>query len=157
MKQASLYYHTPGGKEELFVKVTERSLARHRAGLEAALTEADPNLRDELLAAARWLLSQPPVDWARMVRSDMPAISEAQAARLTLLAYEALMLPIKRVFLAAEAREHLAMPHPDLLAGSFVAIVSATYDAQRFALQPPEVMAEAMIDVLLNGIRPRQE
>ncbi|NDJ52513.1 MAG: helix-turn-helix transcriptional regulator, partial [Chloroflexi bacterium] len=35
IKTASLYYHAPGGKEELFVEVIERGLARHHQGLQA--------------------------------------------------------------------------------------------------------------------------
>ena len=30
IRQASLYYHFPGGKEELYVTVTERGLQAHR-------------------------------------------------------------------------------------------------------------------------------
>ena len=41
MKQASLYYHVPGGKEELFVEIMERSLGRHKRGLVASIEAAD--------------------------------------------------------------------------------------------------------------------
>ena len=37
MKQSSLYYYAPKGKEELFVLVMERSFTRHQAGIEAAI------------------------------------------------------------------------------------------------------------------------
>ena len=37
MSKAALYYHFPGGKEELFVRIGHRSLARVREGLERAM------------------------------------------------------------------------------------------------------------------------
>jgi AcrR family transcriptional regulator len=72
IRQASLYYHAPDGKEELFVRVTEHSLERHRRGLEKVIVEADSNLREQLQAAARWLLSQPSIDAAIGRARDKP-------------------------------------------------------------------------------------
>lgn len=155
MRQASLYYHAPGGKEELFVTVTERSMARHRAGIETAMAEAGSDLQAQLKAAAGWLLSQPPIDWPRMMRSDMPAISPAQAARLTQAAGAALMQPLQRAFVEAGQRERLTMPQPEILAGSFLIIISALHDTQRFTNLPKEELANSIIQVFLNGIRPR--
>ena len=71
IRQASLYHHVPGGKEALYVEVTERNLRRHHQGLELALAQAG-GMRAQLRAAARWLLSQPPMNLSRMVRSDSP-------------------------------------------------------------------------------------
>jgi AcrR family transcriptional regulator len=90
IKQASLYYHVAGGKEALFVEVLERNLARHRAGLQAALTAAGDSLRGKLMAVAQWLFSQPPMDFGRMMHSDLPALSAEQARRLERSIYEAL-------------------------------------------------------------------
>ncbi len=98
IRQASLYYHAPGGKEELFVQVTERGLERHRAGLETAISQAGEELREQLRAAARWLLSQPAMNFARMLRSDMPAIRESEANRLRLIAYQSLIAPLEAAF-----------------------------------------------------------
>src|SRR5688500_2573667 len=91
IRHASLYHHAPGGKEALFVEVTERHLERHRAGLVSVIAAAEPDLRAQLHAAAGWLLSQPPMDLIRMTYSDMPAIAEAHAERLSWLAYGAMI------------------------------------------------------------------
>src|SRR3712207_6832093 len=71
IKHASLYHHVPGGKEQLFIEVTERHLQRHRAGLKATIAEAQPTIQRQLRAAADWLLSQPPMDLIRMAYSDI--------------------------------------------------------------------------------------
>lgn len=156
MRQASLYYHAPGGKEELFVTVTERGFARHRAGLEEALAAAPADLRGQLRAAAGWLLSQPPMDWGRMMRSDMPAIGETHARRLTQAADAAVMQPIARCFAAALPTADGPVNMAYLLAGMFVASVGALHDVQPFTQAPHQALADQMIAVLLDGVLPRE-
>lgn len=150
MKQASLYHHVPGGKEELFVEVTERGLLRHKRQLEQAIAQSPPTLPEQMRAAAHWLLSQPPVNLSRMTRSDMPAIAEEHAQRLTRIAYEALLLPLVHIFVGAG----LTRPDPILLAGTFLAIVEAIHDARNYTDVPGVTMMEEMIEVLLHGLKP---
>jgi AcrR family transcriptional regulator len=159
IRESSFYYHFPGGKEQLFVEVTARALARHRLVLEQTLVEAGPNLRAQLLAVTRWLLSQPPIDLARMVRSDMPAIAPEQARCLTRAALEALVVPLEQAFAAARERGEITFPaayrRERLLAASFLAIVDTLRVAERFAHRSAEDMVASMIDVLLDGLYPR--
>lgn len=151
MRQASLYHHVPGGKEELFVEVTERGLARHQHELERAIESAGADLRQRLAASGDWLLSQPPINLARITRSDMPAISPAHAERLGQALYQAVLAVLERIF--TDAGIHA--PHPTLLAGSFLSIVEAIHDAQRYTDMPRTEMLRSMIDVLLYGLSPR--
>ena len=44
MKPASLYYHAPGGKEELWNRVIDRAMKRHKAALTRAAAQAGTNL-----------------------------------------------------------------------------------------------------------------
>ncbi len=80
MRQASLYYHMPDGKEQLFVEVSARSFEQHRLGLQAAMSAAGSSLEDQLRAAATWFASQPPMSLLSMMHADMPALSEAEHA-----------------------------------------------------------------------------
>ena len=159
IRQASLYHHFPGGKEQLFVEVTERSLARHYDAITGQLAEAPASLRDQLMAVTQWLLSQPPIDIARMIRSDMPAISEEHARRLTQSALDSLVVPLEGVFVAARERGEISFPgeyrRERLLAGSFLAIVDAARVSAKYAHRPADAMIASMIDVLLNGLYPR--
>lgn len=149
---ASLYYHVPGGKEELFIEVTQRALLRHRLGLEKAISQASSVLQEQLRAAALWFLSQPPVDLSRMSRSDLPALDQAEAERLTKVAYESIILPIEQIFVAASAHEKYRLPSPILVAVSFIQIVGGIREAQRYTTTTTECMVDEMIDILLHGI-----
>lgn len=156
MRQASLYYHVPGGKEQLFVEVTERGLLRHQAGLEAAIA-AGADLEARLKGAARWLLSQPPVNIGRMVHSDMPAIGKEHADRLIDVSFQCLLLPLARELMAAEARREISSQQPVLLAASFINIIEGLWSAGGGRPVPVtnEEMADELIRVLLDGMRPR--
>ena len=82
MKHASLYYYAPEGKKQLYMDVMERNLMRHRAGIAAAIAGASDDLRAQLRAVGRWLISQPPVDMRRLIRVDTKSIGAAEAAHL---------------------------------------------------------------------------
>lgn len=162
MKQASLYYHAPQGKEQLFVAVVERSMTRHRQGLERALHLAGDDataaaLRARLRRAAEWLLSQPPVSLVRMLRSDMPALSEAHAEKLSALAFRSLLAPLATAFERAMASGAIRASYPELLAGSFLSAVDGAGSAveRGFARVPVARLIDELIEVYLRGLEPR--
>ncbi|GIV98034.1 MAG: hypothetical protein KatS3mg057_2691 [Herpetosiphonaceae bacterium] len=155
VRQASLYHHVPGGKQQLYVEVVERAMARHRLALEQAVASAGPHLRDQLLAASRWLLDHPPVDLVRMVNSDMPALSEEHSRRLTRLTFEALLLPLASAFRTARERGEHNNPADLLLAGSFLAMMDAVQVGARFSSMTKDAMANNLIDTLLFGLLAR--
>ena len=154
IRQASLYYHAPGGKEELFVQVTERGLERHRQGLEAAIAEAPLDLRHQLRAAARWLLSQPSINYGRMLQSDMPAISEKEAERLRLSAFVSLIAPLQKAFQQGVPANSVAATKSVHLAGAFLAIVEGLQNLPAAFLsdEPKTAMADFLIDTWLDGL-----
>lgn len=156
IRQASLYHHFPHGKEELFVEVTERAMNRHAEGMRNTIATAPEDVECQLKAIARWMLSQPPIDMARMVRSDMVEIDESHRHRLMQSALRSLVLPIEAVFDRGIDREDLRqVGHSRLLASSFLSILEAIQVSVRFSSRPPEDMADEMIGVLMDGLRPR--
>ena len=155
IRHTSLYHHAPGGKEQLFVEVTERNFRHHQDGLNAAITNAAPHIRDQLRAVADWLLSQPPMDAVRMLHSDMPLIDPKHAVRLTQLSYDSLLLPVEVAVRAAEQRGEVSHSNPPLIAGAVVGLVESLYSVPDLARQMRNDMAYELIDILLNGIVPR--
>jgi hypothetical protein len=102
------------------------------------------------------MLSQPPIDMARMVRSDMVEIDESHRHRLMQSALRSLVLPIEAVFDRGIDREGLRQTgHSRLLASSFLSIIEAIQVSVRFSSRAPEDMADEMISILLDGLRPR--
>jgi len=158
IKQASLYYHFPGGKEELFMAMAARLFDRHREGLTHALTEARADLRQQLRAVAAWFGSQPPVKMLGMMHADMPALNAEHTEQLAQMAHSSLFRPIRSAFVAAADRGEIRAMHPDLLAGSFLWLIDGlSYGQTRIGAPPLAAMAEDVISMILDGLRPRHE
>jgi len=154
LSHASLYYHFPGGKEDLFAAVTERNILRHGAGLKAAMDSGGPGIRGRLQGAAAWLLSQAPLDLIRMAESDMPALQPEVARRLMSLLYEQMILRLDQSLRAAVDRGELG-PATDsgLIAGAFIGFVESLHSVPDFAVRRSRTdMANELIDVVLKGL-----
>jgi len=155
IKQASIYHHVDG-KESLFVEVVERSFTRHQAGLRAAISgEADHDVESRLRAAARWMLSQKPVDFGRMINSDMTALKSAEKrARLMELGYNALLVPLEEIFTDAFRHGVIRMMHPTMLAGGMISLINAVqWSPAEDTPEEQQRMANELIDVFVNGLR----
>ncbi len=155
MKPASLYNHAPGGKEELFIAVTERSLARHRAGIAEAIAQAPSNIHAQLHAVGRWMLSQPPTNLQRMEHSDMPAIAREEADRLSWLAYQSLLEPLLNTVGSAVQRGEISAEGASMLPGTFFVGIEGIRGLEVRTGMTEEQMMSGVIDLLLDGARPR--
>lgn len=153
IRHASLYHHVPGGKAELFIAVTERTLMRHRHGLTRIIAETGPDIRAQLHAIADWLLSQPPMDLVRMIHSDMPAIDPAHAERLGRMAYESLIVPIIQALQQAQQRGEIDHHNLGLIGGGILGIIESLHAVPVYAVtQSRQHMAYELIDALIDGI-----
>ncbi len=158
IRHTSLYHHVPGGKEALYVEVMERHLQRHAQGLRVAIAAAAPTVAAQLYAIADWLLSQPPMDMLRMTYTDLPAIAPDHAAHLTATIYDAMLVPIEEVLLAARERGEINHADIGLVAGGLFGVIESLHAVPPLALvHPRPQMARAIIDVMLNGVRPRTQ
>lgn len=154
IKHASIYHHAPGGKEQLFIEVTERNLHRHQEGLAEAIKQSAPDVCSKMQAIAHWLLSQPPMDLIRMVHSDMPAIDKEEALRLSQMAFDAMFRPVEAVLRDAQERGEVRHPNIGIVAGGFVGMVESLHAIPEYAVPTTrEALADELIDVWLDGLR----
>jgi len=154
IRHASLYHHVPGGKEALFVEVTERNLHRHRIGLEKAVAQPWLDFREKLRAAADWLISQPPLDLLRMKSADMPSIQTETANRLTMLAYAVLREPIQQVLEEAQASGLIRTDkHLTLIALTFVTLIQGIHAIpMQFVQRSQAEIVDDVVDLFLEGL-----
>ncbi len=155
IKQASLYYHFPQGKEELYVAVAERAFARHFAGMAAALQGSD-TLEEQLNGVATWFGTQPRMCLMGMVHADLPALQPDHTNSVTQAAFLGLYRPLVELFSQAQAQGEIGGSSPHMLAGAFLALLDglAIGSTMPNAPQRPE-MAVELISLFLNGARPR--
>lgn len=156
IKQASLYYHFPEGKEQLFQAVVERALRRHQAGIEAIVTKERPHLRQQLLDVVAWFNSQPPLNFTAMTHTDMPALQPERMKALERSAYISLFHPIMRIFTGAMERGEIRQSNPAMLAGTVIAILSGlNYGLRQVEENRRAQMIDDIVDLLLEGLYPR--
>lgn len=129
IKVSSLYYHAPNGKEELFVAVMQRNLQRHRRGLAQAIQAAGGQWQQQLLNAAHWMLAQPALDMHRFIQIDQHALSKEHVDQLTAGMYSALFIPLESIFITAQTDTGNSLPHPGILAGTFISIIEGFRNA----------------------------
>jgi AcrR family transcriptional regulator len=151
VKQAALYYHAPGGKQDLYVAVLRTSMERHRAGVLAALG-VDGDLATKLRALGHWFQSQPPIDLVRIARADLPELDASTAAELLRDAATVFQEPIAQALTDA-IQSGEVRPIDVKLASS---IVLTTFDAlhgypSAKGVDPETVIAGA-VDLLVTGL-----
>jgi AcrR family transcriptional regulator len=157
IRQASLYYHFPEGKEQLYVAVAQQVFERHRDGVTAALARAQPRLRAQLEAVADWFATQPRMCLMGMIHADLPALSTAHAGSVEEAAYTAIFRPLVETFAGAMRRGEIVAHNPYLLAGAFLALMDGLTIGETRAGGPTRAEnARELISVLLDGLTPRR-
>lgn len=154
MRQASLYHHMPGGKQQLFLEVLDRTLGRHTAGLEGALA-SERELRDQLRAVAHYLLGQPPINISRLFRTDVPALGGEHGQAMAAQIAHALFKPLQRAIEAAYQRGEIRIVNAFVASVTFFAAVESLHEVHRYTQVPREALAADLIDVTLDGLRRR--
>ena len=152
MKQASLYYHFPKGKEELYVEVMLRHLEQRRVRLKQLLEEAPPTLEGRLQHVGTWLIQQPPLNGGRMILTDLPELSPESSVQLEAAIYRCVFAPLEELF--AEYQNHLhplLQTDPGFIGGTFLAAIEALYTVKRYGSQTDEALVADLVVLLLEG------
>ncbi len=154
LREASLYYYAPGGKEQIYVDVMVRDLEHHRAGLTKAVGAAQPELHLQLLAAAEWFIDQSPPPIFRLFETDVHFLSAENGEKLFSLAYECLYAPLAVVFRNALIRGEIKAVDPILLASTFVSIIAGMEHTQQAHLYVGSSTdaAKSIVDILMHGL-----
>ncbi len=151
---ASLYHHAPGGKSALYVEVMTRYMENYRAGIETALQNSPDDLQKQLQNIATWIVSHPPIDIIRLTTSDLPAIEEEKADRISNLAFEATLMPILEVLENARRRGQITHENLGNIAGAiFTAIEGIHAIPDRYVNRSRQFMADELIEVFIRGIQ----
>jgi AcrR family transcriptional regulator len=152
IKQASLYYHFPLGKEDLYVEVMLRHLEHRLTAISGAIELAEPTLAACLFAVGIWLIQQPPLNSERMIMSDMPELSPDKADLLGAAMGRCAFDPIVALF--AQYRHQLKERFQSdlgLLAGTFIATLESLYTYRRYGSKTDEELVLDTIALILGG------
>lgn len=152
IKQASLYYHFPQGKEDLYVEVMVRHLEHRRAVLESLISQAEPALEDCLLKVGIWLIQQLPLHPGRMFVSDLPELSPDKAAQLEAAVYCCIFAPIEGIFI--QHRHKLKTQFQGnlgFIGGTFLCSLEALHTFKQYGSKTDQELVSDLVDLLLAG------
>jgi AcrR family transcriptional regulator len=155
MRQASLYYHVPQGKEQLYMEVALRGLDRHEKGVaEAIASTAGSGLEARLLAVGGWFMHNAPLRLLSMLETDMSALSPEHAAYLTSQANQKLFVPLTALFAEAQDKDEIRDIDPAQLAGYFLSLMDGISYSSTSGIvnEATDVLIRDALDVLLNGL-----
>jgi AcrR family transcriptional regulator len=162
VSKPALYYHFPGGKEELFVAIARRALEHHREGLERALAAHDAGA-DKLRAVARWLMSESSQEHPMDELRDLTRfVSEQHQVELAEGFFGSLYSPIHRVISSAVESGEFSDNSPEFLTWAFLSLLSGMLQLNNAPAGPAlpgatrtaEGMADRTVDLFLNGVLP---
>ena len=148
----------------MFIEVTERNLRAHQQGLTAAIAAAGEDVAQALNAVAEWLLNHPPMDLMRMAMSDLREVAPSEAIRLGKLVQESLLVPVRDLLLAAQARGEIGPVDCGVIAGGMVTMMEGLHAVPDVAFQygtPAWIgktrldMAHYLIGAFMKGLLPR--
>jgi AcrR family transcriptional regulator len=122
VRQSSLYYHAPQGKEQLFYDAAVRGLERHKNELEAIIARYEPDFRRQLHEVGQWFVQLDDMDLVRLVRLDLPEISVQYKRLIGEAVHETLMRPICTIVERHQAIGHIRNIDPNALVGGLLAI-----------------------------------
>ena len=152
IKQASIYYHFPLGKEDLYVEVMLRHLEHRHTVLKKLIAQANPDLESCLRQLGIWLIKQPPLNGARMILTDLPQLSPEKAVEIESAMYRCAFAPIEDLFIKyrSDLQDNLR-ESPGFIGGTFLSAIEALYTVKRYGFKSDEQLVTELITLLLQG------
>lgn len=121
IKAASLYYHFPGGKEEIYLEVLKSRLEKYKSQLEEMKEKSD-SLESFLKAFAHWFIAQPTMNMQLIAQMDMPHLSEKGKQLASFLVSTSIFSPLKSKL--EQSRSDLRNFDPLRLVGIYLALLN---------------------------------
>jgi AcrR family transcriptional regulator len=161
VSKPALYYHFPGGKEDLYVAIGHRSLRRLRIDLEREMSAHDDGA-GKLRAVARWLMVERERGHPMSELRDVARfVDEGHRAELAESFHADHYTPIRRTIASAVESGEFRQDDPDFLTWAFLGLASGMLDVARvpastYSAQPTDAnvqeTADRMVNLFLNGV-----
>jgi AcrR family transcriptional regulator len=153
--KATLYHHFRD-KEDLFLDVMRTGFARSQANLSAAIERGD-TLSERLRSVARYLFSAERADLARLM-SDLHQHVDPSRHEAFWRSAQQPWACLETAIADGVAAGEIAPVDPGIAARVFFGAIVSQLQFARYhgdVAQPDEVLAEQIVDLLMNGLESR--
>jgi AcrR family transcriptional regulator len=149
IRKASLYYHFPGGKEELMLEIAHRILKRDEEGFKRAIASSS-TASGQLRAVARWMATGPgPTEL--VLQDSMRFMPEEHQASLTQSFFAKLYEPIRDVIVAGVSSKEFRAHDIELSTWSLLAILAEIHKMLPHT-KTPATLPERLINFFIRGL-----
>ncbi|HEY1080025.1 MAG TPA: TetR/AcrR family transcriptional regulator [Bdellovibrio sp.] len=149
IKPASLYYHFPGGKEEIYLEVLRNRLEKYRLQV-YEMRQSSADLEEFLRSFALWFIEQPPMNMSLISQMDMPHLTPRAKGEVMQLVSSSIFAPL---------RESLAQSTSDLkdfdlnrLVGIYISLLNGMSLAVKQSYTSREGLVDDFIEMMMRGI-----
>lgn len=149
IKAASLYYHFPGGKEEIYLEVLRSRLEKYKAQLEE-MNRNSSNIEDFLRAFAYWFIAQPTMNMQLIAQMDMPHLSEKGKMVASGLVTSSIFAPLRAKI--EQSKEDIRNFDPLRLVGIYLALLNGMSFAVKQGYTEPDSVVNDFIEMMMRGI-----
>jgi AcrR family transcriptional regulator len=149
IRKASLYYHFPGGKEELMLEIAHGILKRDEEGFKRAIASS-ATASGQLRAVARWMGSGPgPTEL--VLQDSMRFLPEKHQAALTQSFFAKLYEPIQAVIMAGVSSKEFRAHDVELSTWSLLAILAEIHKMLPHT-KNPKTLPDRLINFFIRGL-----
>jgi AcrR family transcriptional regulator len=149
IRKASLYYHFPGGKEELMLEIAHRILRRDEDGFKRAIASSK-TASGQLRAVARWMATGPgPTEL--VLHDSMRFMPESDQAHLTQSFFAKLYAPIHEVIVAGVSSKEFRSHDTELSTWSVLAILAEIHKMLPHT-KNPKTLPDRLIQFFIRGL-----
>lgn len=149
MKPASLYYHFPGGKEEIYVEVLRNRLEQYREQVHAMKNNC-PDLETFLKSFAHWFIQQPPMNMSLISQMDMPHLTPLAKQTVMQLVSSSIFSPLRETL--AQSSDKIKEIDLTRLVGIYISLLNGMSLAIRQGYTDPNHIVEDFIEMMMRGI-----
>jgi AcrR family transcriptional regulator len=149
IRKASLYYHFPGGKEELMLEIAHGILKRDEDGFKRAIASS-VTASGQLRAVARWMATGPgPTEL--VLHDSMRFMPEEHQGNLTQSFFAKLYQPIHDVVVAGISSKEFRSHDTELSTWSILAILAEVHKMLPHT-KNPKTLPDRLINFFIRGL-----
>lgn len=150
IKPASLYYHFPKGKEQIYVEVIRARMATFRSNIDSIGLRAK-DLRIALIEFGNWYIAQPKMNMVIIAELDMTELSPKSKKLVMEMVGNSVFEPLGQILwkFKSSLRPQL---NPELIVASLTTLLFTIHTAVKMGGKSPSELVIYNVDLIMNGI-----
>lgn len=149
IKPASLYYHFPAGKEEIYISVITRRMVSFKQSIEE-IKSSSTCLREALISFGLWYVRQPKMNMTIIAEMDMPELSPRAQEKVMTEVGISVFATLASVFEKFD-NEISKQKDKELLVASLTTLIFSIHTFQKMGKKEVEELVKYNVDLFLYG------